>query len=174
AIEWLETQKPTPRTYYEAFCLQDIFHTFLDKAGVREDVFSGNDDGTVAGYNNEEVVFYNLGMFSQIIHDFESIYFKTLDCPRKLSYFLDFLRYTAEDYYPEGWLNNTYKTPNAVQIMTVYQAKGLEFPVVFIPGLNSNYLPTNMPTGKQVWHFLSEYTPVKEKLPKKEKLSKVR
>ena len=38
--------------------------------------------------------------------------------------------------------------------MTIYQAKGLEFPVVFIPGLNKNYLPSKQPSGKQVWHFI--------------------
>lgn len=151
-VKYLEKKRPYEKMYYESFILQDIFWEFLDLAGIREDVFtdSGNE---VAGFNSEEVVFYNLGMFSQIINDFETIYFNY--SPQiKLKTFLNFLKYSADDYYPEGWQNNTYKTPNAVQIMTIYQAKGLEFPVVFIPGLNKNYLPTSQPTGTQVWHFI--------------------
>ncbi|MBK9402933.1 MAG: ATP-dependent helicase [Ignavibacteria bacterium] len=154
AIRKLEKRKPYAGMYYEAFILQDIYWEFLDIAGIREDIFSESGNG-VAGYKNEEVVFYNLGMFSQIINDFETIYFNY--SPQiKLKTFLNFLQYSADDYYPEGWLNNSYKTPNAVQIMTIYQAKGLEFPVVFIPGLNKNYLPTSQPTGTQVWHFIDK------------------
>lgn len=154
AIEKLEKSKPYEKMYYESFNLQSIFWEFLDIAGIREDVFSDSGN-VVAGFNSEEVIFYNLGMFSQMINDFETIYFN-YSPQNKLRTFLGFLQYSAEDYYPEGWQNNTYKTPNAVQIMTIYQAKGLEFPVVFIPGLNKNYLPTSQPTGKQVWHFIDK------------------
>lgn len=153
AIAFLDKNKPGKNTYYERFNIQHIFQSFLDKAGIREDLFSSDNEQEVSGFNNEEIIFYNLGMFSQIIHDFESIYF-TYPPDRKLTTFLNFLLYSASDYYPEGWQNNTYKTPNAVQIMTIYQAKGLEFPVVFVPGLNKNYLPSKQPSGKQVWHFI--------------------
>lgn len=155
AITFLDKSKPTNNTYYERFNIQAIFQTFLDKAGIREDLFTSDHEQEVSGFNNEEIIFYNLGMFSQIIHDFESIYF-TYPPDRKLATFLNFLLYSAADYYPEGWQNNTYKTPNAVQIMTIYQAKGLEFPVVFVPGLNKNYLPSKQPSGKQVWHFIAK------------------
>lgn len=152
AITYLDKNKPTKDTYYERFNIQAIYQNFLDKAGIREDIFTEGEN-FVSGFRNAEIIFYNLGMFSQIINDFESIYF-TYPPDRKLTTFLSFLIYSAADYYPEGWQNNTYKTPNAVQIMTIYQAKGLEFPVVFIPGLNKNYLPSKQPSGKQVWHFI--------------------
>ncbi len=155
AINQLNKKVPNRDTYYERFNIQEIYMDFLDKAGVREEAFVV-DSHTASGYGNNEIVFYNLGMFSQIINDFETVYFKTSNPAYKLDTFLNFLKYSAEDYYPEGWMNNSYKTPNAVQIMTVYQAKGLEFPVVFIPGLNKNYLPTSQPTGKQVWHFIDK------------------
>jgi DNA helicase II / ATP-dependent DNA helicase PcrA len=155
AINYLVKSKPHEKTYYEAFILQKIFHDFLDKAGIREDKFINQDVNGTPDLSAEEVIFYNLGMFSQIINDFEVINFKSP--PRsKLKNFINFLIHSAADYYPEGWLNNSYKSPNAVQIMTIYQAKGLEFPVVFIPGLNKNYLPTKQPSGKQVWHFIDK------------------
>jgi DNA helicase-2/ATP-dependent DNA helicase PcrA len=153
AIDKLIKKKPNEHTYYERFNIQEIYMDFLEDAGVTEDLFADGSGRSNSGYHNEEIIFYNLGMFSQIMRDFETVYFMTKPT-YKLTTFLNFLRYSAEGYYPEGWLNNNYKTPNAVQIMTVYQSKGLEYPVVFIPGLNKNYLPTSQPTGKQVWHFL--------------------
>lgn len=152
-LKYLKKKIPKRDAYYESFIIQDVYMTFLEKAGIREEIFNDGQGENSSGYLNKEVVFYNLGMFSQIINDFETIYFKS-DPKYKLSTFLNFLRYSGEDNYAEGWLNNTYKTPNAVQIMTIHQSKGLEFPVVFIPGLNRNYLPMKRPGGKQVWHYI--------------------
>jgi DNA helicase-2/ATP-dependent DNA helicase PcrA len=152
-IAFLEKNSVSHQSYYERFDFQNIYQTFLDLSGIREDIFPSKDHPEAVGYTTSEVIFYNLGMFSKIIHDFETIYYKS-DPAYKISTFLNFLIYSARDNYAEGWLNNTYKTPNAVQIMSIYQSKGLEFPVVFIPGLNKNYMPTSQPTGKQVWHFI--------------------
>lgn len=153
AIEWLKKKLPTPKMYFTTFNLQEIFWHFIELAKLTEEAFEDKNHSAVVGNEINEVVFYNLGMFSQIINDFETIHFK--DKPTfKLSRFLNFLEYSADGYYPEGWLNNSLKTPNAVQIMTVYQSKGLEFPVVFVPGLNKNYLPIKKPGGKQIWHYI--------------------
>jgi DNA helicase-2/ATP-dependent DNA helicase PcrA len=97
---------------------------------------------------------YNLGKFSQVINDFEQIYFNGAIPTYHLYSFLKFVEHGASEHYPEGWLNNPFKTPNAVQIMTIHQAKGLEFPVVFIPGLNKNYMPAKKIGGLTEWHFL--------------------
>ncbi|MFC1556975.1 ATP-dependent helicase [candidate division KSB1 bacterium] len=153
AIEILEKNKPT-KEYYESFILQDIYIKFLDNAGITESIFPDTPESPVAGDTQGEIVFFNLGMFSHVINDFESIHFVSRPA-NKLRNFINFMRYAASDYYPEGWLSDTFKTPNAVQIMTVYQAKGLEFPVVFIPWLNRNNFPIKRASGTQVWHFLN-------------------
>lgn len=153
AITWLNKKLPTPKMYFATFNIQEIFWSFIEKAKLTEEVFEDKNHSGIVGNEINEVVYYNLGMFSQIINDFETIHFK--DKPTyKLSRFLNFLEYSADGYYPEGWLNNALKTPNAVQIMTVFQSKGLEFPVVFVPGLNKNYLPIKKPGGKQIWHYI--------------------
>jgi DNA helicase-2/ATP-dependent DNA helicase PcrA len=152
-IAYLDKHIANSYSYYEKFDFQSFFQSFIDIIGVREDIFPSEEHPEAIGYSTAEVIFYNLGMFSKIIYDFETIYYKS-DPLYKISTFLNFLTYSATDNYSEGWLNNTYKTPNAVQIMSIYQAKGLEFPVVFVPGLNKNYLPTSQPTGKQVWHHI--------------------
>lgn len=135
--------------------LQEIFWTFLSDARVVEETFITEDENS---FTEAEIIFYNLGKFSQVINDFEEINLNSAPPSFHLFNFLNFVKYAAQDYYPEGWLNKPFKTPNAVQVMTIHQAKGLEFPVVFIPGLNSNYFPIKKPGGLSVWHFLERDT----------------
>ncbi len=56
--------------------------------------------------------------------------------------------------YPEGWQEKSYNNPDAVQIMTVHQAKGMQWPAVFIPALLRNRFPAKKPGGRNVWHLL--------------------
>jgi DNA helicase-2/ATP-dependent DNA helicase PcrA len=155
AIDNLEDKKPVEdETRYFEFILQEIFWEFLDDAEIREETFSDE----IEKHENTfgEIKLYNLGKFSQVINDFETINFKTGNTPYYLFTFLNFIRHAAIDYYPEGWINSTYKTPNAIQIITIHQAKGLEFPVVFIPGMNRNYFPAKKMGGVSEWKFLDE------------------
>ena len=155
AIDELKKKKPVKdETYYFEFILQEIFWKFLDDAEIREETFSTD----IEKHENTfgEIKLYNLGKFSQVINDFETINFKTGNTNYYLFTFLNFIRHAAIDYYPEGWINSTYKTPNAVQIITIHQAKGLEFPVVFIPGMNRNYFPAKKMGGVSEWKFLDE------------------
>ena len=55
--------------------------------------------------------------------------------------FAGFLYYQAEGAYSEGEEDNDYMIPDAVQVMTVHQAKGREWPVVFLPALLRNRFP---------------------------------
>lgn len=134
------------------YSLQDIYWEFLETANIYEDSFISNN--TPDQRERAEIILFNLGKFSQVINDFEEVNYNTVSPTYHLSSFLNFIKYAAQDYYPEGWLSNEYKTPNAVQIMTIHQAKGLEFPVVIIPGLNKNYFPQKKHGGLNVWHFL--------------------
>lgn len=155
AIDDLKAKKPIENeTMYYEFCLQDIFWQFLDKAEIREETFSSDIDKHDTTFG--EIIMYNLGKLSQVINDFEAINYKTGNTKFYLFSFLNFIKYAAADYYPEGWINSTYKTPNAVQIITIHQSKGLEFPVVFLPGMNKNYFPAKKMGGVSVWKFLDE------------------
>ena len=64
------------------------------------------------------------------------------------------MEYSAKDFYPEGFLTNSYTKPDAVNVMTVHQSKGLEFAAVFIPQLNKNFFPSQKVGGKNVWHVV--------------------
>jgi len=126
------------------YSIQRVFLNFLAEAGVRE--------GRVPS-GRGEVVFYNLGKFSQAISDFEAIHFHSRPLEKYAS-FADFLEYRVEDAYPEGWQDNQYANPDAVRIMTVHQAKGMQWPVVFVPALLKNRFPAKKPGGRTVWHLL--------------------
>jgi len=126
------------------YSIQRVFLNFLDQAGVREERVP---DG------RGEVVFYNLGKFSQVISDFETIHYHSKPV-EKYGSFADFLQHRAEDAYPEGWQDNQYANPDAVRIMTIHQAKGMQWPVVFVPALLKNRFPAKKPGGRNVWHLL--------------------
>ena len=69
-----------------------------------------------------------LGKFSQVISDFEAINFNST--PASLySTFVGFLGFQAADYYPEVWKESNYAQPDAVSVMTVHQAKGMQWPM---------------------------------------------
>lgn len=126
------------------YSIQRLFIELLEKMGVREERIPDN---------RGEVVFYNLGKFSQAISDFETINFKS-GPKNKYESFAGFLQYGAEGSYGEGWQDNAYANPNAVKVMTVHQAKGMQWPVVFVPALLRNRFPAAAPPGRTVWHLI--------------------
>jgi len=131
---------------YSVYSPQRVFLDFLENAAIREEKVPG-DPG------RREILLYNLGKFSQIISDFEAIHF--LSAPKdKYDTFANFLQYRAEGAYPEGWQSNQYANPNAVRIMTVHQAKGMQWPVVFVPALLKNRFPSKKQGGRNVWHLI--------------------
>jgi DNA helicase-2/ATP-dependent DNA helicase PcrA len=129
---------------FQVYNLQRQFMGFLETMALREEQVP---DG------RGEVVFYNLGKFSQAISDFESIHFHSKPVDKYVS-FAQFLEYQADHAYPEGWQDSDYVTPDAVQIMTVHQAKGLQWPVVFVPQLVRNRFPSRGGGGRTPWHLL--------------------
>lgn len=131
--------------FYGELIIQQVYHDFLRRISIADDP---EDD-------RAEIVLYNLGKFSQVINDFETVYFTTLP-KNKLTSFCNFLEYTAGDLYPEGHIANTYIRPDAVNVMTVHQSKGLEFTAVFIPQLNKNNFPSRKMGGKGIWHVIKK------------------
>ena len=131
---------------FQVYNLQRQFMSFIENAELREERVP---DG------RGEVVFYNLGKFSQAISDFESIHFRS-EPVQKYETFAGFLQYHAEKAYPEGWQDNAYASPDAVRIMTVHQAKGLQWPAVFVPQLVRNRFPSVGSRGRTPWHLIPE------------------
>ena len=145
AVALVRQRREWPTTTRRAvYTLQRTFLDFLEKLNMREERIPSKDG---------EIVYYNLGKFSQVISDFENIHFHSQP-DEKHKTFYGFLVHNAPNYYPEGAQDNALATPDAVQVMTVHQAKGLEWPVVFVPALLKNRFPAAGVGGRSVWHVL--------------------
>jgi DNA helicase-2/ATP-dependent DNA helicase PcrA len=131
--------------------LQRSFLDFLTAIELREEKIEGASPSHA--HSRAEVVYYNLGKFSEVISDFEQINFQSAPA-QKYESFAGFLRHQAEDTYPEGWLEARYVTPDAVQILTIHQAKGLQWPAVFVPGLTTGRFPPKGAGGRSPWSVI--------------------
>ena len=134
AMQYATTVYDSLRTEGEgnSSSIQKVFLKFLALTGLREEDVPGD---------RGEVAMFNLGRFSQVIADWESINPNS----RMVEDFHDFARflhYEAQDSYGEEEEDSSYAVPDAVQVMTVHQAKGREWPVVFLPALLRNRFPS--------------------------------
>lgn len=133
-----------PGERYGTYSIQRSFLRFIETAGLKEEIVPRQ---------RGEVVFYNLGKFSQLISDFETINFHSAP-KEKYKSFADFLENQADGAYPEGWQGNQAANLDAVRIMTVHTAKGMQWPVVFVPALIRNRFPAGGVGGRSQWHVL--------------------
>jgi len=130
---------------FSVYNIQRQFIGFLERIGLREQtVPNGRGD----------VVFYNLAKFSQAISDFEAIYFHSRPV-QKYESFAGFLQYQAEAAYDQSaGTEERLVSLDAVQILTIHRAKGLQWPVVFVPQLVKNRFPPAKKGGMSVWHLV--------------------
>ncbi len=128
--------------------LQRVFLDFLEALSIAEEKIGSKG-------RTGEVIFFNLGKFSQLISDFEHIHFHS--SPGQLySSFASFLEFQAADYYPEETQETIRPRPDAVSVMTVHQAKGMQWPAVFVPCLRANRFPSRRQGGRTIWHVIPE------------------
>lgn len=128
--------------------IQRVYLDFLESLELREESVPG-----LPGRG--ELVFYQLGKFSQVISDFEQLYFNSAPA-QKYESFVAWLTHQAPDYYAESDSDVGYASPDAVTLSTVHQAKGMQWPAVFIPCLRRNRFPSKRQGGLSVFHVIPE------------------
>lgn len=136
---------------FGVYNLQRSFLAFLTAIELREHKIEGASRSHA--HARSEVVYYNLGKFSEVISDYEQINFQS-GPQQKYEGFAGYLRHQAADVYPEGWLEARYVTPDAVQVLTIHQAKGLQWPIVFVPGLTAGRFPPKGAGGRSPWSVI--------------------
>ena len=109
---------------------QKIFQEILEQLGARK----GSEPWP------QEILF-NLGRLSNLITQFETVH--QWITPDDLDSLNRLLGGWAANQIDEGRLDEAI-TPDAVQIITVHGAKGLEWPVVFLPRVSSANFPSSL------------------------------
>ena len=141
----MATEDATVR--FAVYNIQRQFIRFLERIGLREEMVPGG---------RREIVFYNLAKFSQAISDFESIHFHSRPV-QKYEFFAGFLRNQAETAYGESTgQDERFVSPDAVQVLTIHRAKGLQWPIVFVPQLVRNQFPAARRGGRSIWHLIPD------------------
>ena len=133
---------------HSVYNIQRLYLDFLDGLTLREDTVPGD-------ASRRELVFYQLGKFSQVISDYEQIHFTT-EPKAKYEGFAKWLEHQAPDYYADADADIGYATPDAVIIATVHQAKGLQWPAVFVPALRKNRFPSRVMGGVTMRHVIPD------------------
>lgn len=133
---------------HSVYNLQRLYLDFLEALNTREDTLPG-------GASRGELVFYQLGKFSQVISDYEQIFFTTE--PRaKYEGFAKWLQHQAPDYYADADADVGYAKPDAVTLATVHQSKGLQWPAVFLPAMRKNRFPSRVMGGVTLRHIVPD------------------
>ena len=109
---------------------QEIYHEMLQTLGSQDDEWPSD-------------LLYNFGAFSTLLTKFESVH--QWITPARLRSLTLFLSNWAASNVDEGGIDEVAGL-NSVRIMTVHAAKGLEWPVVFLPRISSRVFPSNMRT----------------------------
>ena len=149
ALNVLETGRDfAAHKRHSVYNIQRLYLDFLQALNMREDTLPG--DAT-----RGELVFYQLGKFSQVISDYEQVHFTT-EPKAKYDGFAKWLEHQAPDYYADADADVGYATPDAVTIATVHQAKGLQWPAVFIPALRKNRFPSRVMGGVTLRHVIPD------------------
>ena len=105
--------------------LQEFYQRILVAMGSERDIF-------------DDVTMYNLAVLSTAVSDFEYVY-QTLRA-REIAGFRWFITQFAETYYSDPSHDDPGMV-DAVRILTIWKAKGLEFPAVFVPSFVSRKSP---------------------------------
>ena len=107
---------------------QDIYQQMLQALGAQEEDWPTD-------------VMFNFGAFSRLLTTFEKVH--QWITPSRLRSLALFLSNWAAGNIDEGGISEV-SSLNSVKIMTVHAAKGLEWPVVFLPRVSSSNFPSSM------------------------------
>lgn len=104
---------------------------------------------------SQAAIMANLGRFNELLTDYESSIRRGGVKPdwiydlRGLCWYMNSYATGAYEEQPAEDLRGT----DALQIMTVHQAKGLEWPVVFVPCVVHKRFPSSMAGSKREWYI---------------------
>ena len=105
--------------------LQEFFQRVLNAMGAESGIFN-------------EADLYHLAVLSKVISDYEYVY-QTLRA-REVAGLKWFIRQFADAHYSDPTHNDP-TLVDAIRVLTIWKAKGLEFPIVFVPSFVNTLKP---------------------------------
>lgn len=131
---------------------QRALHLFLAELSLNEDTVPQCDGKSLL--SSGEQTFWLIGQFSTLIAKFESVNAGRKNITRYYNSLSDYLEFAADDTFTsENQMDQEY---NAVSILTIHASKGLEWPVVFMPGMGRNRFPLKPRGGTNIFHIIPE------------------
>lgn len=131
---------------------QRALHLFLSELSLREDTIPSSDGNALL--SGGEQAFWLIGQFSALIAKFESVNAGRKNIRRYYDNLADYLEHSADGTFSAE--NKMDQDQNAVSILTIHASKGLEWPMVFIPGMGKNRFPLMPPRGIHISHVLPD------------------
>jgi DNA helicase-2/ATP-dependent DNA helicase PcrA len=105
---------------------------------------------------NQAVIMANLGRFNSLLTDYETAIRiggkKKRNWQQDMKGLFWYIQNYATSAYEEQQGDDV-RAINAVQLVTMHQAKGLEWPVVFMPGLTATRFPSRKAGKPKTWHI---------------------
>jgi len=105
---------------------------------------------------NQAVIMANLGRFNSLLTDYETAIRiggrKKRNWQQDMKGLFWYIQNYATNAYEEQQGDDV-KAINAVQLVTMLQAKGLEWPIVFMPGLTATRFPSRNAGKPKNWHI---------------------
>ena len=126
------------------FNFSEIYHDVLNALGFSQLDYTDPFNAAVMA---------NLGRFNQMLTDYETAYriggrtMRWKSDLRNLCWFMNTYASTAYEEQPSDDIRGV----DAVQVMTIHQAKGLEWPIVFIFSLVRSRFPPRLTGREQFW-----------------------
>ena len=103
---------------------------------------------------NQAVIMANLGRFNSLLTDYETAIMlggrKKRNWQQDMKGLFWYIYNYATNAYEEQQGDDV-RAINAVQLVTIHQAKGLEWPVVFMPSLTAKRFPSSMTGKRRSW-----------------------
>jgi len=139
-------------TSHSMWAPQNALHAFLSELKLTEESIPNKNPNAIIP--SGEQAFLTIGQFSSMLSKFEKQHVGRKNALSVYKDFASYLEYSADSNFIEE--NRLSNSRDVVSILTMHSAKGLEWPMVFIPGMTKNRFPIKRRGGLNLFHFIDE------------------
>ncbi|MGI5836464.1 MAG: ATP-dependent helicase [Chloroflexota bacterium] len=126
--------------------LAELVEMVIEEAGYRRELSARRG---LEGNVDVHLALLNLGKLVELARQLQ-------ENEGSLDTFVEYVQYALESGGEESEVRPVDEKSNTVKVMSVHQAKGLEFPIVFLPGLAEGIFPSTKTDNPDHWSQLPE------------------